>query len=66
MINGVIPLEPTNVFSSLLRICSQIYQWTWKRQPLMLRSTELSTLAMTSCRAMGSNLSIKAGNSVAV
>ncbi len=40
-------VEPKNPFSSLLRIISKAYQWTWKHLPLVLRSTELNKFDMT-------------------
>ncbi len=43
LINNSIPV---NTFSSLLRIVSQTYQWTWKHLLLMLRSTKLNTFHM--------------------
>ncbi len=39
--------RPLNKFSSLLRVISETYQWTWKHLPLMLRSTGLNTFGMT-------------------
>ncbi len=46
-INKVIPQESKDTYSSLLRIISQAYQWTWKHLPLLIRFTEQSTLEMT-------------------
>ncbi len=44
--------RPKNAFSWLLRIVSKTYQWTWKHLPLMLRSTELNTFAMTNMTSL--------------
>ncbi len=47
LINNVIALEPKNAFSSLLRIISLPYQWTWKYLPLMLCCVELNRFGMS-------------------
>ncbi len=60
LINNVIPLEPKNESSSLLKIISLNCHWTWKLLSLMVHSTELNTFGMTNtiyrdllCRANG-------------
>ncbi len=65
--------RPKNAFSSLLRIVSWTYQWTWKHLPLMLHSAEPNTFSMTNtiyrdllCRTNGGIHRLRGGDAVAI